>query len=42
MGTDKNNARVFAMSFAGVYPMYIQKAEKRDEQKKKWMRSFFG
>jgi hypothetical protein len=25
----KNNARVFKMSFAGLYPMYIQKAEKK-------------
>lgn len=24
-----NNERVFKMSFAGVYPMYIQKAEKK-------------
>jgi hypothetical protein len=26
---DKNKERVFAMSFASVYPMYIQKAEKK-------------
>lgn len=26
---NKNNARVFKMSFAGLYPMYIQKAEKK-------------
>lgn len=25
----KNNERVFKMSFAGLYPMYIQKAEKK-------------
>src|SRR6188768_3980328 len=33
MSTDKNNARVFAMSFAGLYPMYIQKAEKKGRTK---------
>jgi len=26
---NKNNERVFKMSFAGLYPMYIQKAEKK-------------
>jgi hypothetical protein len=26
---NKNNERVFKMSFAGVYPLYIQKAEKK-------------
>jgi hypothetical protein len=31
--TDKNNARVYKMSFAGVYPMYIQKAEKKGRTK---------
>jgi len=30
---DKNNARVYRMSFAGVYPMYIQKAEKKGHTK---------
>jgi hypothetical protein len=30
---DKNNARVYAMSFASVYPMYIQKAEKKGRTK---------
>ncbi len=25
----KNNARVYAMAFASVYPLYIQKAEKK-------------
>lgn len=30
---DKNNARVYRMSFAGVYPMYIQKAEKKGRTK---------
>lgn len=29
----KNNARVFAMSFASVYPLYIQKAEKKGRTK---------
>ena len=33
MGTDKNNARVFAMSFASVYPHYINKAEKKGRSK---------
>lgn len=33
MGTDKNNARIFAMSFAGVYPHYIAKAEKKGRTK---------
>jgi len=33
MGTDKNNARVFAMSFASVYPLYIQKAERKGRTK---------
>jgi hypothetical protein len=28
-----DNARVFKMSFAGVYPMYIQKAEKKGHTK---------
>ncbi|HTN18545.1 MAG TPA: DUF2200 domain-containing protein [Chitinophagaceae bacterium] len=26
---DKNIARVYRMAFAGVYPMYVQKAEKK-------------
>lgn len=29
----KNNERVFAMSFASVYPLYIQKAEKKGRTK---------
>lgn len=28
-----NNTRVFKMSFAGVYPLYIQKAEKKGRTK---------
>jgi hypothetical protein len=28
-----NNARVFKMSFAGVYPLYIQKVEKKGRTK---------
>ncbi|HEY3402053.1 MAG TPA: DUF2200 domain-containing protein [Ohtaekwangia sp.] len=28
-----NNTRVYRMSFAGVYPMYIQKAEKKGRTK---------
>jgi hypothetical protein len=31
--TDKNNARVYRMSFAGVYPHYILKAEKKGRTK---------
>jgi hypothetical protein len=30
---EKNIARVYKMSFAGVYPMYIQKAEKKGRTK---------
>lgn len=30
---NRNNARVFKMSFAGVYPLYIQKAEKKGRTK---------
>ena len=33
MGTDKNNARAFAMSFASVYPLYIKKVEKKGRTK---------
>jgi len=29
----KNNARVYAMAFASVYPLYIQKAEKKGRTK---------
>ncbi len=29
----KNIERVYKMSFAGVYPMYIQKAEKKNRTK---------
>lgn len=29
----KNNEKVYAMSFAGVYPHYIAKAEKKDRTK---------
>ena len=31
---DKRNQRVFKMSFAGVYPHYVQKAEKKGRTKK--------
>lgn len=34
--------RIYTMSFASVYPLYIQKAEKKTAQKKKWMKLFFG
>ncbi len=30
---DKNNARVYKMSFASVYPMYVQKAERKGRTK---------
>jgi hypothetical protein len=30
---NKNNARVFKMSFAGVYPLYIEKVEKKGRTK---------
>lgn len=33
MGTDKNNARVFAMAFASVYPHYVTKVEKKGRTK---------
>jgi hypothetical protein len=33
MGSPKNYARVFAMSFAGVYPMYVEKVEKKGRTK---------
>jgi hypothetical protein len=33
MSTTKNNERVFKMSFAGVYPLYIQKVEKKGRTK---------
>jgi hypothetical protein len=31
---NKNNERVFKMAFAGVYPHYLQKAEKKGRTKK--------
>src|SRR6187549_3249804 len=31
--TEANKARMFKMSFAGVYPLYIQKAEKKGRTK---------
>ena len=33
MSHPKNYARVFAMSFAGVYPLYIEKVEKKGRTK---------
>src|ERR1044071_6433151 len=33
MSTEKNNARVYKMSFASVYPHYINKAEKKGRTK---------
>ena len=29
----KNNARIYAMAFASVYPLYIQKAERKGRTK---------
>lgn len=33
-----SNIRVFAMNFAGVYPHYVAKAEKKGRTVAKWMR----
>lgn len=33
---------IYKMSFANVYPYYIAKAEKKDVQKQKWMKSSVG
>jgi hypothetical protein len=33
MGAEKNYARVFAMSFASIYPLYIQKVESKGRTK---------
>jgi hypothetical protein len=33
MENDKSTARLYAMSFAGVYPMYIKKAESKGRTK---------
>ena len=33
MGSEKNYARVFAMSFASIYPLYIQKVESKGRTK---------
>jgi len=30
---NKSNNRVFAMKFAGVYPLYVQKAERKNRSK---------
>ena len=30
---NKSNQRVFAMKFAGVYPLYVQKAERKNRTK---------
>ena len=32
--SNNNNHRVFKMKFAGVYPHYVQKAEKKGRTKK--------
>ncbi len=33
MSNPKNNARVFKMSFASIYPLYVQKVEKKGRTK---------
>jgi hypothetical protein len=33
MGSPKNYARIYKMSFAGVYPLYVQKAENKGRTK---------
>lgn len=30
---NKNNQRIFGMKFAGVYPLYVQKAERKNRTK---------
>lgn len=37
-----NNTRVFKMSFAGVYPHYIQKVEKKGRTKEELDQVIFG
>lgn len=37
----KNN-RIYKMKFSGVYPLYVQKAEKKAAQKRKWMKLSVG
>lgn len=34
--------KIYGMSFASVYPLYVEKAAKRAGQKMRWMKSFFG
>jgi hypothetical protein len=34
--------RIYTMSFASVYPLYVAKAEKKDARKQKSMKSFVG
>ena len=34
--------RIYTMSFASVYPLYVAKAEKKGRTKKESMRSFAG
>ncbi len=31
---NKSNSRIFGMKFAGVYPLYVQKAERKNRTKK--------
>lgn len=35
-------SKVFKMSFSSIYPMYIQKVEKKDEARKNLIRLFIG
>jgi len=37
-----DNTKIFKMAFAKVYPMYIQKAEKKVGQSRKQLRRFAG
>ena len=36
------NERIYKMAFSSVYPLYVQKVEKRGAQKKKSIRSLVG
>lgn len=39
---NKSNDRIFGMKFANVYPLYIQKVERKNRTKKKLTRSSAG
>ena len=36
------NTKIFKTAFSAVYPFYVQKAEKKAEQKPKWTALFAG